>query len=695
MKYRIGIDTGGTFTDAVITDATGRMVIGKAATTPERVGRGVVEALGVAAREIGVEPTALLAEAGLLIYGTTHATNAIVEGKASRTAFLVTEGHGDMLVLREGTKENPFDFRVSYPKPYVPKSLTFEIPERLDAEGDVVVPLDEQFVRTTLERLERLGVEAIGVCFLWSIANPVHERRVAELIDELLPDASYTLSHELVGTIREYRRASTTVIDASIKKVMQSHLHALEADLAEAGFTGELLVATSMGGVMHAADVAQRPVLTVRSGPSLAPVAGELYAREELDQRNAIVCDAGGTTFEVSLVRDGKITTNSETWLGKRDAGHIIATSSVDTRSIGAGGGSIAWIDSGGMLRVGPRSAGAEPGPACYGRGGELPTVTDAAVILGYLQPDLFLGGRMQLDRDAAERAVGRLAERLDQSPEETAVAVMTVAQFNMVTAIHEITVHDGIDPRESVLVSGGGSAGLNIVPIAEALQCPRILVPRTASALSASGAQFSDIVREFSVSSFAASDRFDLEQVNEALAGLEAQVRTFAEVLEQRGYGSSETRLFGQARYAHQVWEQETPLPVPRFESEEDVGRFVEEFHRVHERIFAFRDAEQAVECPNWKARFVAHLPKPEITAAQREGKAAAERRPVYQRNLGWQALSIMHGDRLHAGSRIEGPALLVEPFNTVVLHQGWAATVTTAGSYLIEDQRGGSSDE
>ncbi len=687
-SFRVGIDTGGTFTDAVLTGLDRKMFLGKATTTPDRVSRGVLEAISVASIAAGIDVEAVLAGTELLVYGTTHATNAIVEGKTARTAFLTTRGHGDMLVLREGGKSNAFDFRTPYPEPYVPKSLTFEVTERMDAEGGVVQPLDEDELSKTLARLSEQGVEAVGVCFLWSIANPAHELRVGELVRDHLPGVDVTLSHEVSPTIREYRRASTTVIDASIKRLMQRHLADLVTDLHDAGFGGELYVATSMGGVMHVDDIIRRPILTVRSGPSLAPVAGSAFAKEELASANAIVCDAGGTTFEVSLVRDGKITTNRETWLGTRDTGHIVAVSSVDTRSIGAGGGSIARIDAGGMLHVGPESAGAVPGPACYGRGGKRPTVTDAAVVLGYIDPNYFLGGRMCLDADAAHAAVGALADELGQPVEIAATGILTVAQLGMVAAIQEITIRDGIDPRESVLVSGGGSAGLSIIPIAEALACRTILVPSTAGVLSASGAQFSDIVAEFSVSQFASSDRFDLDGVNAALASLGLQAEDFASSLRARGFSEFSTAYFAEARYAHQIWEQETPLAIPRIETAEDVAGLVEAFHGVHERIFSFRDETQTVEFPYWKARFSAALPKPSILTASTPASAAmaARHRRVFLSPGGWADVPLYEMIGSQSGAHLLGPALLVEPFNTIVVHAGWSARVTAGGSYVLE---------
>ena len=353
---------------------------------------------------------------------------------------------------------------------------------------------------------------------MWSIANGAHEKALAGLLEEELPGVPYTLSHQLIPIVREYRRASTTAIDASLKPLMQQHLREMESDLRAAGFSGELLIGTSGGGCQHVSEVVTRPVTMLKSGPAMAPVAGQAYTTIENLGGDAIVCDTGGTTFDVGLVRDGDLVYTRDSWLGRRWIGHMVAMSTVDVRSIGAGGGSIAWIDAGGLLRVGPQSAGAMPGPACYGRGGDQPTVTDACVVLGYFDPDYFNGGRMTLDAAAAHRVIEKLAQKIGRSVPDTAFAIITIANELMIKAIHEITVSEGVNPRESVIVAGGGAAGLNIMPIARELGCSTTILPKTASAMSACGMQYSDIVFEQTRSRVTMSGSFDLDGVNTAL---------------------------------------------------------------------------------------------------------------------------------------------------------------------------------
>lgn len=347
MSFRIAVDTGGTFSDVVVAnDESEELWINKASTTPDRIFLGISRALEVEANQHGLSLAELLGDTELFIYGTTHTTNAILTGATAKTAFLTTAGHPDTLVLREGGKLNPFDFRHRYPEPYIPKRLTFEIEERIDSEGNVSIPLNEQQVEEVTAELDELKVEAVAVCLLWSIANPRHEQRIGELLASRLPNVPVTLSHALNPIIREYRRASSAAIDASLKPLMQGHLGQMRDDLREAGLKGELLVGTSFGGVLTADQVSERPIYSVNSAPAMAPVAGRAYADD--GESGVIVCDMGGTSFDVSLIRDSYIKFSRETWLGEQYTGHMTGLSAVDVKNIGAGGGSIAWIDPGG-----------------------------------------------------------------------------------------------------------------------------------------------------------------------------------------------------------------------------------------------------------------------------------------------------------------------------------------------------------
>ena len=688
MPYRISVDTGGTFTDVVVTDSAGHFTIGKALTDRQRAFASIAAALEVAAEELGLQVPALLADTAMFLYGTTRGTNAIVERKTARTAFLSTAGFPDILLLKEGGKSEPHNLQMEYPAPYIPRRLTFEIPERINAEGGVDIALAEDAVRAVLTTLATRGIEAIAVCLLWSIANPAHELRVGQLIEEMLPGIPYTLSHQLNPILREYRRASSTAIDASLKPLMQHYLLTLESDLRAAGYHNDILVSTSFGGVMHLGDVVQKPIYLVKSGPAMAPIAGLAYAAAENLARDIIVCDAGGTTFDVSLVRDGAVEFSRDTWLGPQWTGDNLGMASVAVHSIGAGGGSIAWVDSGGLLRVGPHSAGSEPGPACYGRGGTQPTVTDAAVVLGYIDPAHFLGGRMQLDEAAARRALEAVAVSLGETIERAAFAILTVANENMIQAIKELTINEGINPAESILVAGGGAGGLGAMPIAAELGCQTVLVPRTAGALSASGMQFSDIITEAGAARLTTSEQFNFAGVNAALADIDARLDVFAERLRARGITSVRKRYFVEARYRFQVWELEIEVARNRFDDASHVAELVEEFHRVHERVFAITDIGQAVECLNWRGRLIASVDAPSLepTRAVGTGLATADRlRAAYFGRGAAIETPVYLGERLPVGAIIKGPAIIEEPTSTLVINPGASARVSAGGRYIL----------
>ena len=688
MTYRVSVDVGGTFTDVVVADSDGSLVIGKGLTTPDRPFAGFLAGLESAAEQLALPAHAVLAQATVLVYGTTRATNAIVEGKVARTALLVTAGFPDILSYRQGGKHNPFELSRDFPAPYIPRNLTYEVPERVNSEGGVELALDEAAVAEIAERLRRRKVEAVAVSFLWSIVNGAHERRVGELLAELLPDVAVTLSHELNPIVREYPRTSSTAIDASLKPIMQRHLRSFSADAAEAGFAGELLISTSAGGVMHIEDVVARPVNMVRSGPAMAPLAGLAFAAAEGLGDDVIVVDTGGTTFDVSVIRDGRIKSTRETWLVEELVGHNLGVPTVDARSVGAGGGSIAWVDPGGLLRVGPHSAGADPGPACYGRGGTAPTVTDAAVVLGYIDPDEFLGGRMRLDRAAAESVVGELATTIGMGLEQAASAILRLSGEEMVKAIEQITIRDGLDPSESAVVAGGGAAGLGIVPIARTLGCRRVLVPQAAGVLSAYGAQHSDIVLEVSGSCYAHSDEFDHDGVDAVLARIDGQLDGYQARLAARGITRFERQHFVEARYLNQQWEMEVPLPVRRVSTPADVAALRAAFDGQHQRLYEVHDTASPLECVNWKGRLTAVLAKPHHAAATGTASAATPDRFVqaYFDELGAVATPVHRGYLLAPGTTIEAPAIIIEPTTTIVVHPGSRCTVTAGGNYLLE---------
>lgn len=687
MGNKITVDTGGTFTDLALVTSAGDLFIGKSTTTPEAMD-GLLGALRDVADQMGHGLEDILSDTDLFVYSTTRATNAILENATAKTALLVTEGFPDILVIREGGKTGPFDLTGTFPAPYIPRRLTFEVNERIGGLGNVRRPLDERQIQELMPELRALGIEAVAVCLLSAHVNPAHEIRVGELLRELLPDIPFTLSHEINPVVREYRRASSAAIDASLKPLMSAHLGEVAAALRNAGFAGDLMAATSLGGIVPVEELAGRPLLSVRSGPSMAPVAGLTFARHETDAPEVIVCDTGGTSFDVSLIRDGKVSHTSDTWLGPRFTGHLTGTPSVDIRSIGAGGGSIAWVDSGGLLHVGPRSAGALPGPACYARGGTEPTVTDAAVVLGYVDPEGFLGGRMRLDRGAAERALGKLGNKLNLSPQTAAAAVLTLFNEHMVGAIQEITVYAGVDPRESLIVAGGGASGLGILELAHELGCERVVVPRTAGALSAVGGQCSPVVTEFAASHFATTAEFDSDSINRVLDELDAKADDFLDRLDSDIVADVATEYVVDARYGYQVWLLELTLPCDRFSAPDDVNRLRDAFDSVHDRIFAVTDKTAEVEFQTWRARVTARVSDDPLDLGRvslRDQAGPRTIRPAYFKGVEHET-PVFVGDSLASGAHIEGPAIIEEPTTTLVVPPRTTITVSDIGSYLLD---------
>jgi N-methylhydantoinase A len=460
--------------------------------------------------------------------------------------------------------------------------------------------------------------------------------------------------------------------------------------LRQQGFGGRVLMVTSQAGVMDAAEVAEQPIQLINSGPSMAPVAGWLYASDASGGDMTIVADTGGTSFDVSLVRRGRIPRTRETWIGPPFLGHMTGLPSVDVKSIGAGGGSIAGVDSHGLLQVGPRSAGAVPGPVCYGRGGTEPTVTDASLLLGHLDPDFFLGGSIKLDRPGAAVAIEeKIAKPLKIDVLEAAQAIISVATENMVQAIMDITVNQGIDPREATLIGGGGAAGLNIVLIGRRLGVKSVIVPPVGAGLSAAGALLSDLASEHRAIFYARTAEFDYTAVGQVLARLERSAREFIEVAGLSAQAST-TEFHVEARYPDQVWEIEVPLDGNRLRTSGDLAALEHRFHEVHQELFAVSDPSSSIEIVGWSSRASGRLRDsglPLLDGTLKEsGSQDDARRKVYFGSAGHLATPVRRLGRMKVGERLSGPLIVESPFTTVVIDPGASCSISKAGSLLID---------
>jgi N-methylhydantoinase A len=688
---RISVDIGGTFTDLVLETEAGVRLF-KAPTIPGDPVQSVIDAVAFAAAAHGRTVADLLGETEMFFHATTRSLNAIVTGTTARTALLVTAGHPDVMVLREGGRPNSFDFTIPYPEPYVPRSLTFEVPERVRSDGAVITPLDEAAVAAICERIKASGVEAVAVCLLWSTINPEHELAVGRVLAERLPDMPVTLSHQLNPTLREYRRASSACIDASLKPIMTDYLHSLEGRLRGAGFNGKLLMVSSVGGVLGVDDVAQAPIHSINSGPSMAPIAGRAYARVEAHSDIVIIADAGGTTYDVTVVASGHIPWTRETWIGPRYVGHMTGFPSIDVKSVGAGGGSIAWVDPGGLLHVGPQSAGSFPGPACYGRGGQAPTVTDAALLLGYLDPGYFADGAMTLDAEAATEVIRRgVAEPLGLGIIEAADAVLRLTTEQMVRAIEDITLEQGIDAAAATLIGGGGAAGLNAIAVAQRLGSRQLLIPMVGAALAAAGALMSDLTGAYAETIPTSSPRFDADKVNAGIARLLARCREF---IAKAGVSEADAtiELHAEAHYPQQIWELEVPLRVRSFSSAADVAQLVEDFHAEHGRVLGVAQPESGIEIVTWGARVRCALAAgasrdslPRQAPVPDEAAAHARVRDMYFAGVGTVPAPVRPLATLLPGEVFEGPGVIEAAFTTIVVPPGVRCQRGEAGSLSV----------
>ncbi len=565
--YVIGIDIGGTFTDcAVMGESTGALLCTKVPTTPADPSIGFFEAIASASGLLGISPEELLSRTSRLVHGTTHGTNAIITRNGVKTGLITTAGHGDVLRLMKGAGRTiglPPDIGLhapstNKPEPIVPRWLVREVSERVDVDGDVVVPIDMVSARRAIEDLVGEGVEAIAVSLLWSIKNDVHERAVTDLVRELAPQVYVSTAHRLSSSLGEYGRTTTAVMNAYIGPLMDVYIEKIEHGARARGYDGSVHFAQCAGGAVTAVEAQSAPIRTVQSGP-VSGVIGSSYLGHAIGAPNIISADMGGTTFDVSVIRDGQPLTRDTALLERFE----LSLPMVDVESVGAGGGSIAWVDDLGRLQVGPQSAGAVPGPVCYGRGGTAPTVTDADVVLGVISPDSFLHGDMRLDRDAAERAIGELGARLGLGVLETAAGINRIVDGRMADVIRRISVLRGFDPRDFVCLAFGGGGPVHAGAITEEVGCQRTIVPllNVASVWSALGAATADFTHVYHH-----AELFDVPvsqgAVDEVFAELEARARAD---LEAAGLDASKmtARRSARMKYAAQVHGVDVPVRV------------------------------------------------------------------------------------------------------------------------------------
>jgi N-methylhydantoinase A len=672
--YRIGIDVGGTFTDMVAVDGAGRVTIAKAASTPEDQSLGVMDGLERLAAALSLDRATLLAETAIIVHGTTVATNALLEHKGAKVGLLTTEGHRDVIEMREGLKDDRYNLRQPPPVQLVPRQRRLGVRERMRADGRTEIPLDRASLDAALAALARDGVEAVAICYLHAWCNVEHERETMEAVRAALPGVYVCRSSEVLPQIKEYDRICTTVVNAYVGPVLERYLTRLATRLTDAGFSGPVLIIQSHGGVSTIPEAVRLSAGSVLSGPA-GGVAGSQYAARIVGHGDLIPFDMGGTSTDISLVVGGEAAIASD----RRLAGQRVALQSMDIASIGAGGGSIARIDAGGVLHVGPESAGARPGPACYGRGGTEPTVTDANLVLGFLDAESFLGGQARLDRAAAEAAVDSTASALAIDRMVAAEGIHRIINTRMAEGIRLVSVRRGVDPRRFAILSFGGAAGLHVTDVARQLDVRRVIVPRLAAVLSAWGMLASDLRCEIARTHIGDASSLDPDALRAAYRDMEAEGR--ARLAEAAHGGPIHVRRSADMRYGEQIFEVNVPLDGLDFESPDLVQQMAAAFHARHEALYTYALRDQEAVLVNARVTAVGELPSLPQEGNLASGPPAAPRghRRIYLG--GWRDVPIYAFGELAPGQAIDGPAVVESGTTTVLLRAGDRATTTPVG--------------
>lgn len=673
-KFKLGVDVGGTFTDLVAIDESGRTVFAKSPSTLEDQSIGVVTGLGVLAERAGTNLKGLLSNTERFVHGTTVATNALLERKGAKVALITTEGHRDVLEMREGLKEDRYNLRMAPHEPLVPRDLRYGLKERINFQGDVLQPCDMEQLATIVEELRAKKVAAVAICLLHSYRNPAHELQVEAFLRERLPDVYVSRSSDVLPQIKEYERVSTTVVNAYVGPAVKLYLTRLEARLKEAGFAGRLFIILSHGGMAPVEEAWRIAAATVLSGPA-GGIAGSRRCAQLLSMPDLIPFDMGGTSTDISLISRGEAILSAEGDL----AGQRIALKSLDIASIASGGGSIANISASGQFDVGPESAGSFPGPICYNNGGSKVTVTDANLVLGYLDADNFLGGKKKLNFPDTERQMQSLADRLGVSIEEAAAGVYRLVNMKMADGVRIMTLRRGVDPRRFALLSFGGAAGLHALRVARELDIPKVVVPTVASVLSAWGMLNSDL-------------RYEVSRtiVGEVRANSGEIAKLYSELIGEASDKLShwykdeiESQLTAEMRYGEQIFELDVPLGNVDLSAPDFGDKLAELFHQRHELLYTYALRDQEVIFVNARVAAVGVVQD----AARGSGEPPdheAKCKPKNYRSAyfgGRTEVPVYQMDTIPVGAKIDGPAILEAETTTVVIWKDDTATMNPLG--------------
>jgi N-methylhydantoinase A len=671
-----------------VLDDDGQVHAFKSPTTPADPTQGMTNVLQKAARHFRMELPEFMSNVRLLIaHGTTLSTNALLTGKIAKIGLLTTKGFRDTLEMRRGFKNirtSRFNVFVPPYKPLVPRTLRLPVEERMLHTGEVLTPLKEEDVYAAIRKFKEEKVEAVAICFLHSYINPAHEKRALEICQRELNGVYITASHEVLPVYREYERFSTTAVSAAVGPITARYLSALQAKLREIGFKGTLYMVSGGGLVQSVDESARRAASLINSGPAAAP-SGAIRLGQMVGSKNLFSVDMGGTSYDVCLIHDAEVPATDYNWVGDER----VAMKMVDVPSVGAGGGSLAWIDTLGLLRVGPQSAGADPGPACYGRGGTQPAVTDADLILGYVPADYFLGGEIALDRERAEKAMRTVAEPLGIDISTAAMTIFTTVNSLMADKMTEISTKRGHDVRDFTLVVGGGAGPVHGAYVADLLEIPTVIIPRYAATYSAFGMLNMEVGRNFARSLLLRKAFLDLDRVNQQFDDMQEEAR---QVLGEIGIAPENTTLRRsiEMRYLGQFHELEVlDIPVGKLGAAE-IDQIIESFHRRHKAIFTFDMPKREVEFLNLQLKATLRheaLKLAEIASASGGADQAIKRRRPILWNLakGYEETPVYDGDRLAAGHRIDGPAIVEEAATTVVIPPNYVCAVDKIKNYIL----------
>jgi N-methylhydantoinase A len=682
MSFRVAIDTGGTFTDAISVNDKGIMVTAKTPTMPKDLAQGTINSIAALAKANDLGTEEFISQVVTIVHGTTQGTNVIITRTGPLLGLIATKGHRDVLQLRRVARENLFDWRKDFPEPLVSRYLRVEIEERVNSKGEIHIPLNEVSVQKAVSYLKEMGVKNIVVALLWSFLRPDHERRVRDIIKANHPEALITLSSDILPLIGEYERTSTAVISAYTAPSTADYIRTLGDFLAKAGFHGQFLFMQNNGGVETAEVGAEKPATLATSGPAAGPPAalamGQLH-----NEMNLLSMDMGGTSFDCSIIDNGYFGTQTETLI----ADHRFSLPVVDVVSIGAGGGSIAWFDASHTLRVGPKSAAADPGPACYNKGGEEATVTDADVILGYISPDYFLGGEMKLNKELAEKVIKeKVADRLGISILEAAAAIYRIANSVMTDGLSHTFTSRGYDPRDFSLVAGGAAGPVCALRIAQDLNISRVFIPKWAPIYCAFGMLGVDLIHDFARFYHASIDELDLGHVKRLYEEMDKES---LEVLAKEGIPENQRilerrmrlRYWGQFRDVEVSWPS-GPITL------DSIKNGIANFQQRHKELYGFSDEKYPVEFFGFSQKAIGTLPKlklKEVKTGDHDASAALKgvREAYFEEYKGFVKTYIYNGDKLLSNNILEGPCIVEERITNVVIPPGFKMLVDRYGNY------------